>query len=162
LEQRCTASACKDGVNAALVSGRQRRIGLSQPPQALGLVDEGGLPPGLAIDFTNDLLGTARILAAALRREQFDLILLGQQAADSECYVMAGLVAELLELPCVTQAASIELSDGAVTVKRQVETGYDTVKATMPCVVSQMAMPPAPTQPSRNCPSAPMFHTLAR
>ena len=33
--------------------------------------------------------------------------------------VMAGLVAELLELPCVTQAASIELGDGSVTVKRQ-------------------------------------------
>ena len=59
-EQRCTASACKDGVNAALVSGRQRRIGLAEPPQALGLVDEGGLPPGLAIDFTNDLLRTTR------------------------------------------------------------------------------------------------------
>ncbi len=84
----------------------------------------------------SDLLGTARILAAALKRESFDLILLGQQAADSECYVMAGLVAELLELPCVTQAASIELADGAVTIKRQVETGYDTVKATLPCVVS--------------------------
>ncbi len=84
----------------------------------------------------SDLLGTARILAAAIRREQFDLILLGQQAADSECYVMAGLVAELLEMPCVTQAASIELGEGAVTIKRQVETGYDTVKAVLPCVVS--------------------------
>ncbi len=84
----------------------------------------------------SDLLGTARILAAAIRREQFDLVILGQQAGDSECYVMAGLVAELLEMPCVTQAASIELGDGAVTIKRQVETGYDTVKATLPCVVS--------------------------
>lgn len=84
----------------------------------------------------SDLLGTARILAAALRRDQYDLILLGQQAADAECYVMAGLVAEMLELPCVTQAASIELGDGSVTVKRQVETGYDTVKAQTPCVVS--------------------------
>ena len=84
----------------------------------------------------SDLLGTARILAAALKRGSYDLILLGQQAADAENYVMAGLVAELLELPCVTQAASVELADGAVTVKRQVETGYDTVKATLPCVVS--------------------------
>lgn len=84
----------------------------------------------------SDLLGTARVLAAALRREEFDLILLGQQAADSECYVMAGLVAELLERPCVTQAASIEIGDGYVTVKRQVETGYDTVQAQLPCVVS--------------------------
>jgi electron transfer flavoprotein beta subunit len=74
--------------------------------------------------------------SAAIRREQFDLVILGQQAGDSECYVMAGLVAELLEMPCVTQAASIELGDGAVTIKRQVETGYDTVKATLPCVVS--------------------------
>lgn len=84
----------------------------------------------------SDLLGTARILAAALKREQFDLILMGQQAADSECYVMAGLVAEFLQLPCITQGASLEVADGTVTVKRQVETGYDTVRATLPCVVS--------------------------
>ena len=84
----------------------------------------------------SDLLGTARILAAALKRGGYDLVLLGQQAADSESYVMAGMVAELLELPCVTQAASIELGDGVVTVKRQVETGYDTVRAALPCVVS--------------------------
>ena len=75
-------------------------------------------------------------LPISLKRGGFDLILLGQQAADAENYVMAGLVAELLELPCVTQAASIDLADGAVTIKRQVETGYDTVKATLPCVVS--------------------------
>jgi electron transfer flavoprotein beta subunit len=36
----------------------------------------------------SDLLGTARILAAALKRGGYDLILLGQQAADSECYVI--------------------------------------------------------------------------
>jgi electron transfer flavoprotein beta subunit len=84
----------------------------------------------------SDLLGTARVLAGALGREDFDLILLGQQAADSECYVMAALVAELLGRPCITQAASIELADGHVVVKRQVETGYDTVKAPLPCVVS--------------------------
>ncbi len=84
----------------------------------------------------SDLLGTARILAAALRRVEPDLVLLGQQAADSECYVMAGLVAELMGLPCVTQAASIELGTGSVTLKRQVETGYDTVEAPLPCVVS--------------------------
>lgn len=84
----------------------------------------------------SDLLGTARVLAAALGREPYDLILLGQQAADSECYVMAALVAELLGRPCITQAASIALEDGHVVVKRQVETGYDTVRAALPCVVS--------------------------
>jgi len=63
-------------------------------------------------------------------------VLLGQQAADSECYVMAALVAELLGRPCITQAASIALEDGHVVVKRQVETGYDTVRAALPCVVS--------------------------
>jgi electron transfer flavoprotein beta subunit len=84
----------------------------------------------------SDLIATSYALAAALRREPYDLVLFGQQAADSECYVLAAIVAERLGLPCVTQAASITLSDGALRVKRQVETGYETIELPLPCVVS--------------------------
>jgi electron transfer flavoprotein beta subunit len=84
----------------------------------------------------SDVLGTARALAAVLGRDEYDLVLFGQQAADSECYVMAAAVAEYLKRPCVTQAASLDLAGEKLTVKRQVETGYDTIELPLPAVVS--------------------------
>jgi electron transfer flavoprotein beta subunit len=84
----------------------------------------------------SDVLGTARALAALLAREEYDLVLFGQQAADAECYVMAAAVAEHLRRPCVTQAASLDVAGDKVTVKRQVETGYDTIEVPLPAVLS--------------------------
>ena len=57
-----------------------------------------------------DIAATARVLAAAARHLDADLVLLGQQAADSDSYVMAAAVAEHLQLPLVTQVARLELT----------------------------------------------------
>jgi electron transfer flavoprotein beta subunit len=84
----------------------------------------------------SDVIATSKALATLLERDAYDLVLFGQQAADAECYVMASAVAERLARPCVTQAASLDLADGSLRVKRQTETGYDTVELPMPAVVS--------------------------
>jgi len=84
----------------------------------------------------SDVLATSRALAALLERDSYDLVLFGQQASDAECYVMAAAVAERLGRPCVTQAASLELAGSSLRVKRQTETGYDTVELPLPAVVS--------------------------
>ncbi len=84
----------------------------------------------------SDIVGTAYALAALLQRDQYDLVLFGQQASDAECYVMAAAVAEHLRRPCVTQAASLDVDGGTLRVKRQVETGYDTLELPLPAVVS--------------------------
>ena len=83
-----------------------------------------------------DINLTAKVLAAALKREPYDLVLLGQQAADSESYVMAAAVADHLQRPLVTQAAEVTLQDGSVRVKRQTEAGYDIIEAPLPAVLS--------------------------
>jgi electron transfer flavoprotein beta subunit len=84
----------------------------------------------------SDIVATSRALAAVLGREAYDLIVFGQQASDAECYVMASAVAERLSRPCVTQVASLALDAGALAVKRQVETGYETIAVPLPAVVS--------------------------
>jgi electron transfer flavoprotein beta subunit len=63
-------------------------------------------------------------------------VLFGQQASDAECYVLAAAVAERLGRPCVSQAASVSLDGTSLRVKRQVETGYDTIEVPLPAVVS--------------------------
>lgn len=84
----------------------------------------------------SDILVTSRVLAAAIARESPDLVLFGQQSADAESYVLPAAVAARLGLPVVTQAASLEVAEGTLRAKRQTETGYDTVEADLPAVVS--------------------------
>jgi len=85
----------------------------------------------------SDILATARAIAAALaQRGPFDLVIFGQQASDSDCWVLPGVIAELLEAPVVTQAAKVDLADGSLTVERQTELGYEKLSLTLPAVVS--------------------------
>jgi electron transfer flavoprotein beta subunit len=84
----------------------------------------------------SDLVATARALAKVVERESPDLVLLGQQGSDSDGAVLWSALADLLQLPVVSQAASLELADGKATVKRQTEYGYDVIEAPLPCVVA--------------------------
>ena len=71
-----------------------------------------------------DALNTARVLAEALRRESFDLILTGLQS-DDHGYAQTGVIlAELLGLPHATIVMQIEVLDGRVRVKRELEAGW--------------------------------------
>jgi electron transfer flavoprotein beta subunit len=83
-----------------------------------------------------DIWLTAKVLAAALEREAPDLVLFGQQAADSESYVMAAAVADRLERPLVTQVARLTLEGDRVRARRQTESGYDVIEAPLPVVLS--------------------------
>jgi electron transfer flavoprotein beta subunit len=84
----------------------------------------------------SDLVATSRVLAKVLAREQVDLVLFGQQGSDSDGAVLSAAVADRLGMPVVSQAASLEVSDGKATVKRQTENGYDVIDAPLPCVVA--------------------------
>jgi electron transfer flavoprotein beta subunit len=84
----------------------------------------------------SDLLATSYALAKALERQEPDLVLFGQQAADSDGAVLWAAVAERLRRPMVSQAAEVSPSDGKVTVKRQTEFGYDVIEAPLPAVVA--------------------------
>jgi electron transfer flavoprotein beta subunit len=84
----------------------------------------------------SDLVVTSKALAKAIEREGADLVLFGQQAGDSDGAVLWAAVADRLRLPVVSQAASLDVADGKVRVKRQTEYGYDVIEAPVPCVVA--------------------------
>ena len=84
----------------------------------------------------SDLVATAKVLAKALERESPDLVLLGQQAGDSDGAVLWAALADRLRLPMISQAATLELSAGAARSKRQTEYGYDVLEAPLPCVIA--------------------------
>ncbi len=87
----------------------------------------------------SDVAATGYALAQTLRREQPDLVLLGQQSDDGECYTIGAVVAEHLGMPSLTQVIKMDIeSDAAPSLRceRQAEYGYDTVKVSLPAVIS--------------------------
>ena len=84
----------------------------------------------------SDLVATAKVLARALERERPDLVLLGQQAADSVGAVLWAALADRLRLAVISQAANLKVADGRARVKRQTEYGYDVIEAPLPCLVA--------------------------
>src|SRR5438045_587354 len=84
----------------------------------------------------SDLVATSRILAAALEKQDADLVLFGQQASDADGAVLWAAVAERLGRPVVSQAMELAVDGGSVRVRRQTEFGYDTIEAPLPAVVA--------------------------
>ena len=84
----------------------------------------------------SDVAATGYALAQALRREQPDLVLLGQQSDDGECYTVGAIVADHLAMPSLTQVIKLDIDDGKLRCERQAEYGYDTVEVDFPAVIS--------------------------
>jgi electron transfer flavoprotein beta subunit len=84
----------------------------------------------------SDLVATSYALAKALEREGADLVLFGQQGADSDGAVLWAAVADRLRRPLISQVAELTLEGGKVRGKRQTEFGYDLIEAPLPAVIA--------------------------
>lgn len=114
-------------------------------PRAAEVVREGifrGADNGIVL--TDRLLGGADTLATSYSLAQavkkignYDIVLCGRQAIDGDTAQVGPQIAEKLGIPQITYAEEIlDLKDGKVTVKRRLESGVETVKAPLPCVVT--------------------------
>jgi electron transfer flavoprotein beta subunit len=93
-------------------------------------------------------LDTAKVLAAAIKRTEFDLVLAATESSDGYTGTVPEQIAEVLGLPSVTFAKHIEVADGTAKVQRQTEAGYDEVETPLPAVVSVTAGVVEPRYPS--------------
>src|SRR3954471_9526116 len=84
----------------------------------------------------SDVCATGYSLAKVLEAESPDLVLLGQQSDDGECYTIGAVVADHLRMPSLTQVIKIDVSEGKLRCERQAEYGYDTVDLELPAVIS--------------------------
>jgi electron transfer flavoprotein beta subunit len=84
----------------------------------------------------SDVAATGYALAKVLEQESPDLVLLGQQSDDGECYTIGAIVADHLQMPSLTQVIKIDVEGGALVCERQAEYGYDTVEVELPAVIS--------------------------
>ena len=77
----------------------------------------------------SDVNGTGYALAKVLESEAPDLVLLGQQSDDGECYTIGAVVADHLQMPSLTQVIKVDVEDGKLRCERQAEYGYDNARA---------------------------------
>jgi electron transfer flavoprotein beta subunit len=113
----CGVTACQETLRTALAIGADRAI----------LV---------ATDVELQPLAVAKLLAAIVRKESPDLVILGKQAIDDDANQVGQMLAALLDWPQATFASNVEIAGGKATVKREVDGGLETVEMALPAVVT--------------------------
>jgi electron transfer flavoprotein beta subunit len=108
------------------------RKGLSMGADRAILVSDDGLAGA-------DALLTAKVLAAAIKQEQPDLVVCATESYDGSTGMVPPMLAELLGFPQLTFAKHLEVDGGKVTVHRQTEDGHQVVEAQAPALVSVTA-----------------------
>ncbi|HEV8265084.1 MAG TPA: electron transfer flavoprotein subunit beta/FixA family protein [Gemmatimonadales bacterium] len=83
-----------------------------------------------------DGIETAKALAAELQGGGWDLILFGKMAIDDYNHQVGPMVAELLDLPCVTAVAHLDLEPGKGVAEREIEGGIEVVEFPLPAVLT--------------------------
>jgi electron transfer flavoprotein beta subunit len=87
-------------------------------------------------DGKTEPLGVAKALAAIVRTEAPDLIVLGKQAIDDDANQTGQMLAALLGCGQATFASKIEIADGKAIVTREVDGGMQTIEVALPAVVT--------------------------
>jgi len=119
------------GIRQALAMGADKAV----------VVDD----PALA---GSDALVTARVLAKAILREGFDVVIAGTESTDGSTGTVPQQLAELLDVPALTFASLVEPIEGGIRIHRQTPDGYDTVEAPLPVLLAVTAGAVEPRYPT--------------
>lgn len=119
-------------------------VALCMGPDAAQTIVRKALSYGLdgAIQVTDpavagsDAVATARVLAAALADEPFDLIIMGNQSSDARTMLVPAMLAEFLGVPALTYVSHLEVDGTTFTAHRETPGGHVVVRADGPLVVS--------------------------
>jgi electron transfer flavoprotein beta subunit len=96
----------------------------------------------------SDALATARVLAAVLGRNPFDLVLAGVESTDGYTGTLPMTVAELLGIAGASFARKIEVTDATLRIERQTENGYDVVESPLPALATVTGRAAEPRYPT--------------
>ncbi len=136
--------------------GEAEVVALCMGPDAAQSTVRKALSYGLdaAIQITDDAIAgsdayqTAKVLAAALKDEEFDLIIMGNQSSDARTTLVPAMVAEFLDIPALTYCKKLDIDGDTVRAERETPTGHQVVEATLPVLVSVVEAINEPRYPS--------------
>lgn len=81
-------------------------------------------------------LAIAKILKSLTEKSEAQLVLMGKQAIDDDCNQTGQMLAALLNWPQATFASSISIENNAATVQRETDSGLQTLRVALPCVIT--------------------------
>jgi len=112
--------------------------GVTQCQETLRTAMAIGADRAILVETTEELqpLAVAKLLKALVAKEQPGLVILGKQAIDDDCNQTGQMLAALTDLPQATFASKVELSAEAVSVTREVDGGLETLKLTLPAIIT--------------------------
>ena len=113
----CGVTQCQETLRTAMAIGADRAI----------LVET---------DVELQPLAVAKLLKALVEKEQPGLVILGKQAIDDDCNQTGQMLAALAGLPQGTFASKVEVVDGHVLVTREIDGGSETLKLSLPAIVT--------------------------
>ena len=87
----------------------------------------------------SDTYATATIIATALKKIGYDMVITGRQAIDGDTAQVGPQIAEQLKIPQVSYAQELDIVNGEVIVNRQYEDQYHVLKVQLPCLVTALA-----------------------
>jgi electron transfer flavoprotein beta subunit len=83
-----------------------------------------------------DSLTIAKVLAAVLKDREFDLVFCGVKGVGTDCSQVGPMLAELLDLPHVSNITKLEVTDSSLKAGRDVEGGQEQVESSLPAVLT--------------------------
>ena len=96
----------------------------------------------------SDAIQTTKVLAAALGTLEWDVVVAGSEATDSRMSVVPAMLAEVLEVPQLSQARKVTVDGDSVSIERLSSDGYDVVRGRLPAVISVVEKINEPRYPS--------------
>ena len=112
--------------------------GVTQCQETLRTAMAIGADRGILVETSEELqpLAVAKLLKALADKEQPGLVILGKQAIDDDCNQTGQMLAALADWPQATFASKVEMADGHALVTREVDGGLETLKLTLPAVIT--------------------------
>ena len=112
--------------------------GVTQCQETLRTAMAIGADRGILVETNEELqpLAVAKLLKALADKEQPGLVILGKQAIDDDCNQTGQMLAALADWPQATFASKVEMADGHALVTREVDGGLETLKLTLPAVIT--------------------------
>jgi len=95
-----------------------------------------------------DLLGTATALTEAMKDQGYEMIFTGFKATDDDCAAIGPMVATLMDMPCITEVAKLEVTGDGVRAERDIEGGREIIESSLPCVITAQKGLNEPRYPS--------------
>ncbi|MDI3402386.1 electron transfer flavoprotein subunit beta/FixA family protein [Streptomyces cavernicola] len=84
----------------------------------------------------SDVMGTSLVLAKAIEKTGYDLVIAGMASTDGAAGVVPALLAERLGVPQVTLLSEVSVGDGVVRGRRDGDAATEQLEASLPAVVS--------------------------